>query len=158
MPQVLLKNTSSIYLACYLPLPSSWDISAGTTFSHQSRHLWSNWDLVFQTCPNKEHIYSHVSLFQPCLFCTTRVLICSILFYLFLFFIYQFIMYSVFCLHASLQARRGHQIRWLRATMWLLGIELRTSGRTSEPSLQPICSILSASLLSSHGQPSSQGW
>lgn len=34
MPQALLKNNSSIHLACYLPLPSSWDISACITFPH----------------------------------------------------------------------------------------------------------------------------
>jgi hypothetical protein len=37
----------------------------------------------------------------------------------------------------------GSHYRWLWATMWLLGIELRTSGKagvllTTEPSLQPL--------------------
>ena len=45
---------------------------------------------------------------------------------------YLFIVWT-FYLHADLHARRGyqHQIhyRWLWATMWLLGIELRTSRR-----------------------------
>ena len=33
------------------------------------------------------------------------------------------------CLHVHLHSRRGHQIPVLWATMWLLGIELRISGR-----------------------------
>ena len=41
---------------------------------------------------------------------------------------YLFIVYTVFYLHVCLHARRGHY-RWLWATMWLLGIELRTFGR-----------------------------
>jgi hypothetical protein len=41
------------------------------------------------------------------------------------------------------QRRALDLIRWLSTTMWLLGIELRTSGRTAvlltaEPSLQPL--------------------
>ena len=37
----------------------------------------------------------------------------------------------VLYLHVHIHARRGHQIpvRWLWTTTWLLGIELRTSGR-----------------------------
>ena len=37
----------------------------------------------------------------------------------------------MFCLHIWLYTRRGHRFhdRWLWATMWMLGLELRTSGR-----------------------------
>ena len=44
-------------------------------------------------------------------------------------FIYLFIMYSV-CMYACMpeEGTRSHY-RWLRATMWLLGIELKTFGR-----------------------------
>ena len=46
--------------------------------------------------------------------------------------IYLFIMCTMVCLHVSLQTEVGTRsyYRWLWATVWLLGIELRTSGRT----------------------------
>jgi hypothetical protein len=54
-------------------------------------------------------------------------------------------MHTVFCLHVHLQTRRGLQIslQVVKATMWLLGIELRTSGRAASapdlnvPTLNP---------------------
>ena len=54
-----------------------------------------------------------------------------------------FIMYTVFCLHVSCRPEEGTRphYRWLWATKWLLGIELRTSEEqtvflTFEPSFQ----------------------
>jgi hypothetical protein len=57
----------------------------------------------------------------------------AMVFFLFLFFFFflRFIMYTEFCLRVCLQARRDNRshYRCFWATMWLLGIELRISGR-----------------------------
>ena len=47
------------------------------------------------------------------------------------FYLYLFIIYPMVCLHVFLQTEVGTRsyYRWLWATIWLLGIELRTSRR-----------------------------
>ena len=55
---------------------------------------------------------------------------CSSLFFSFFKNIYLFVMYTIFCVHVCRpeEGIRPHY-RWLWATMWLPGTELRTSGR-----------------------------
>jgi hypothetical protein len=74
----------------------------------------------------------------------SSVSVLPVLFFLKDLFIYFMYASTLLCSSDTPEEGMGSQYRWLWANMWLLGIELRNSGRaisavlTSEPSLQPI--------------------
>ena len=81
-----------------------------------------------------------LAFFPPCVFFFKYCWRQFLFIYLFIF-----ILYTIFCLRVCLGTRPHY--RWLWATMWLLGIELRTSGRAGtalnlwaiSPAPAPLC-------------------